>query len=299
MKKFTLLLVTVFTVNFAFSQFYVSASGGYAIPSAGVKMGEKITTSETEVTYGSFGEGLNGQLRFGYQIDETFGVELGIGYLHGDDQIKSDVNIPNYRMTDAIARGRAFGVLPQLTYRFNDHFYGRIGALLKVGGKTEAIVDDKNYIADEASGTTISTAFGLPAGAFTHTNYTVDFHGRLPLGVVAALGYKWDIGNNMSFFTELEYMGVSVTRKDSEFVAFNTDVVLADGTVAVEGLYTLDNLPAGYVKETEYVDDLDSATLAANGDDPYPAKKLSETVPYSSFGINFGITYTFSKKEKN
>ena len=84
-------------------------------------------------------------------------------------------------------------------------------------------------------------------------------------------------------------MGVSVKRKDSEIKEFNTDVVLADGTVAVSGLYSLDNLPAGYVKKTTYVDELSNA----NTDN---TKKLSERVPYSSFGLNFGITYTFDKK---
>ena len=289
MKKHMLLLVALVIATSASAQFYVSASGGYAIPSAGVLMGTKVTATKTENTYGSYGEGLNGQLRFGYSINETFGVELGIGYLHGSDQIKSDVNIPNYRITDAVARGRAFGVLPQLTYKFNSHFYSRIGALLKVGGKTEAVVDDKNYMYDTENGITISQALNLPSGSYTHTTYTEDYHGKLPLGIVAAMGYKFDLSEKWSLFTELEYMGVSVKRKDSELAEFNTDVVLADGTIAVPGLYTLDNLPDGYVKKTTYVDELSNA----NTD---PSKKLSERVPYSSFGLNIGITYTFSKK---
>jgi hypothetical protein len=289
MKKHLLLLVALIIATNASAQFYVSASGGYAIPSAGVLMGTKVNSTKTENTYGSYGEGLNGQLRFGYTINETFGVELGIGYLHGDDQIKNEVNIPNYRITDAVARGRAFGVLPQLTYKFNNKFYGRIGALLKVGGKTEAVVDDINYMYDAANGITISQALSLPAGSYTHTTYTEDYHGHLPLGVVAAMGYRVGLGNNMSFFTELEYMGVSVKRKDSELASFNTDVVLADGTVAVPGLYTLDNLPNGYNKKTTYVDELSNSNTDSS-------KKLSERVPYSSFGINVGITYTFSKK---
>jgi len=289
MRKHILLLVAFIIATSASAQFYVSASGGYAIPSAGVLMGTKTTATSTENTYGSFGEGLNGQLRIGYTINETFGFELGLGYLHGDDQIKREVNIANYRITNAIARGRAFGVLPQLTYKFNDKFYGRIGALLKVGGKTEAVVDDQNYMYDEANGITISQALSLPAGSYTQTNYTEDFHGHLPLGVVVAMGYKLPLADNWSLFTELEYMGVSVKRKDSEIKEFNTDVVLADGTVAVSGLYSLDNLPAGYVKKTTYVDELSNA----NTDN---TKKLSERVPYSSFGLNFGITYTFDKK---
>lgn len=289
MKKITILLFTVFTVNLSFSQIYISGSGGYAIPSAGVKFGETITATTSESNYGSYGEGLNGQLRVGYYLNDTFGIELSFGYLHGSDQKGNKVNLPGQDI-EVLARGRALGVLPQLTYRFNNNFYGRIGALLKVGGKTEALIYNKSTF-DDATAATLM----LPSGSYSVVDATVDFHGKLPLGVVAALGYKFNLDKNWSLFTELEYMGVSVKRKDSEIAKISGGVFLPDNTQVA--IFDMDILPTGWTKTTEYVDELNTATLISNGDSLFPAKKLSERVPYSSFGINFGITYAFSKKK--
>ena len=107
------------------------------------------------------------------------------------------------------------------------------------------------------------------------------------------MGYKHELNSNFSLFAELEYYGISVKRKDSEITKFNTNIVAPDGTVLVEGFYSLDNLPEGYVKETTYYDEL---TFEEQAD---PSKKLSEKVPYSSFGLNIGVTYKFKGSPKS
>lgn len=275
----------LFISSISFAQFQVSLSSGYAIGSAEMKLGEKINTSQTENSYGSYGEGANFQLRGTYFFGESFGAEIGLGYLRGTDQTVSKVNLPN-REVDAVARARAFGASASMVYRFTNNIYGRFGALIKVGGKTEAVIYDKTVFSqDEAD------AFGVPLGSYSETNYKEDFHGQFPLGFIAALGYKYELNNNLSLFAEAEYYGISLKRKDSELSEFNTDIVLPDGTVAVAGFYSLDNLPDGYNKETTYVDNLDNSNTDSS-------KKLSQKVPYSSFGINFGITYTFYKSAK-
>jgi len=294
-KKTTLILAMLIALT-SYSQVQVSVNVGYAIGSAEVKLGERTTTSKTENLYGSYGEGLSFQLRGSYFFKNNLGVDLGFAYLHGDDQQVREADIPNYRTSSAVGRGRAFGVTPSLIYKFTNNFYGRVGALLKIGGKTEAVVSDKNYYAvapsaDNPVGVTVSSAFGLPDGAYTHTEYKEDYHGKLPLGFIGALGYRFDLNDNFGFFAEVEYLGISVKRKESKLTEFNTDVVLADGTVAVQSLYSMDNLPEGYFLETTYEDSLSNSNTDLS-------KKLGQSVPYSSFGINFGITYTFSKSKK-
>ncbi len=281
MRKNLLLLVAVVMATSASAQFYVSASGGYTIPSAGVKFGESITTTTSESNYGSYGEGINGQIKFGKFFNDTFGVELGFGYLHGADQTIDEVNVPG-RTVDVKARGRAYGFTPAVVYKFTNKLYGRFGALIKLGGKTEALIYDKSTLD--------------LAGTYSEVDATVDFHGQLPLGVVAAFGYKHNISENLDLFIEAEYMGISVKRKDSEIAKISGGVFLADGTLVPGTAFSLDNLPPGWEKKTEYVDELPTSTVMANGDAMFPAKKLAQRVPYSSFGINFGITYTFSKK---
>ncbi|MEN8124884.1 MAG: outer membrane beta-barrel protein [Bacteroidota bacterium] len=282
MKKVTFIVITLFITNLSFAQFYVSGSAGYALGSAEHKLGEIITSSNTENSYGSYGEGSNYQLRVGYFFNETFGVDLGFSYLQGADQTVTKVDLPVMQL-NADARARAYGFSPSIVYKFTDHLYGRFGALLKLGGKTEAVVYNKTVMSPEQA-----AGLQLPVGSYTETNYVEDYHGHLPLGFVGAFGYNYNFGNNFSVFAEAEYMGISVKRKDSEIQSFNTDVKLADGTTVVDGFYSIDNLPPGYVIKTEYVDELPNSNTDIS-------KKLSQTVPYSSFGINIGVTYNFGK----
>ncbi|WP_435137674.1 outer membrane beta-barrel protein [Formosa sp. A9] len=285
MKKLTFLGIGLLFSAMSYGQFQISASTGYAIGSAEMKLGEKANASTTENSYGSYGEGLNFQLRGTYFFNDNFGADLGFGYLHGADQTVSKVDLPNQQI-EAIARARAYGASLSLVYKFTNNLYGRFGALIKVGGKTEAVVHQTSVFSDPET-----EALGLPSGSYSETNYVEDFHGKFPLGFVGALGYRFELNSNFSLFAEAEYYGISLKRKDSEITEFNTNIVLPNGDVAVEGFYNLDNLPEGYVKKSTYVDELPN-----NNTDP--SKKLSQKVPYSSFGINFGVTYTFKKSEK-
>lgn len=280
MKNLFIVFIAILTINVSYSQMHVSVSTGYAIGSAGMKLGEEVNSNETKNTYGSYGEGSNIQIRGTYFFNDKFGADLSLGYLHGSNQTLSRITLPSTEI-NAIARARAFGASASMVYNFNANFYGRIGALIKLGGKTEAVVSSKSIFTQQEA-----DANSLPLGSYNETNYKEDFHGQFPLGFVAALGYRYNLNKTFSVFAEAEYYGISLKRKDSEIAEFNTNIVLPDGTVAASGVFSLDNLPEGYYKKTTYVDNLSNT----NTD---PSKKLAEKVPYSSFGINIGITYKF------
>lgn len=285
MKRILLASILGMIGTISYGQWQVSASSGYAIGSATMKLGERITASETENSYGSYGEGTNFQLRGTYFFDDSFGFDLGVGYLHGTDQDISVISLPSTEV-DAVARARAFGASASVVYKFTNNIYGRFGALLKLGGKTEGVIYQKSVFSEEEA-----EALGVPDGSYSETNYKEDFHGHFPLGFVGALGYKYDLDDNFSLFVEAEYYGISLKRKDSEIKEFNTDVKLPDGSVAVSGLYTIDNLPEGVNKNTTYVDELSNTNTDTT-------QELSQKVPYSSFGLNIGITYKFAKASK-
>ena len=285
MKQRVILLVGILISTMSYAQFEISAGSGYAISSAGMKLGTETSTSGVENTYGSFGEGTNIQVRGAYFFNDKVGVDVGVGYLHGTDKTVNETNLPGVNV-DAIARARAFGATATVVYKFTDNFYGRVGALLKIAGKTEAVVSS-NTVFSKAQ----SDAQGLPEGSYSETNYIEDFHGKFPLGFVGAFGYKFPIDTNFSVYVEAEYYGISLKRKDSELQEFNTNIFTPDGTMVAESVFTLDNLPAGTYKKTTYVDELPN-----NNTDP--SKKLSQKVPYSSFGVNVGVTYKFKKSAK-
>lgn len=292
MRKIGIATLFVLISAVASAQFYVSGSGGYSIPSAGMKLGETISASGVENYYGSYGEGLHAQLRAGYFFNEKFGTEISLGYLHGSDQTINKVE-GLYALTgnevDVIARGRAYGLSASFVYKFTNNIYGRFGGLIKVGGKTEAV----GYRKQNVSGLPIPGApagITFPDGSYAESNFVLDYKGRLPLGFVGAIGYKYDVTNSIAIFGELEYMGVSVTRDKAIFNEFKTEIVTPDGNRTV--VNTLDNLPQGYSREIKFVDELTLAEQTAASNNPFAAKQLSQKVPYSSFGINFGVTFT-------
>jgi len=307
MKKYLFLLITLVIATSASAQFYVSASGGAQIGSAGFLMGTELNAAGTTATneYGSFGEGFNAQLRAGYFWNKTFGIEVGLGYLHGADQVK-DSQKTYLTMVPALggatatvqdntvakAYGRAYGATAALVYNFNEHIYGKFGVVTKVGGKTVAEATNvvKVTLAENVYAPAPAGTVAIPAGAplkTVTTNLEQEFHGRIPLGFIGAMGYKHKLTDNLNLFAELEYLGINVTRDNSEYTKFNS----VDSTNPTPT--TLEMLPVS-MREFEYVDSL--PVPYANTDTTKPTKVLSEVVPYSSFGINFGITYTFSKK---
>ncbi|MFD1294908.1 outer membrane beta-barrel protein [Lutibacter holmesii] len=297
MRKSLLLLIAFCSINVAFAQFYVSASGGYSMGSAGILTGTSLNAAQDEATnhYGSYGEGFNTQIRGGYFFNKMFGVELAFGYLSGADQ-----NISSYETNDAgeiseytngKAHAEAFGINLALTYNFNESFYGKIGVISKLGGKTEATFTRETN--------TPLNAYGI---APIMTEGINEYHGRPPLGFTAAFGYKYKLTENLNLFAELEYLGINVTRDTSEFAELTiTTPAVPAAIVGVDvpsmtwnlGDAPLEHPVFGTIyapTKVEYVD-----SLAEPNDDP--SKALSSVAPYSSFGINFGITYTFSKKE--
>lgn len=301
-KTFTIIAIAFITLQ-STAQIYGSLSGGAQTGSSKFLMSQELNADGTKITnnYGSFGEGMNTQFRVGYEFNDSFGLELGLGYLMGADQVK-DYN-KNYLTLDTSgqlggsalsvsevakvnAYGKAYGVSLALVYNFSNNIYGKFGGVTKVGGYTMAEASSvvtvklaENY-GPLTSGTTVKTVT---------TDLKQEFHGRIPVGFIGALGYKYDINDKLNLFAELEYLGINVTRDNSKYTEFNQKTVSMSGTTTT---LTLDQLPTS-AKEFEYVDSLPVGYTNTNPDSP--TKQLSEVSPYSSFGLNIGITYKFGK----
>lgn len=256
------------------AQFYVSGAAGYAFASGKKVLGQEATLGATGLTNatdlkGSYGEGIVMQLRGGYFFTEKIGVELGLGYLHGTDQdVQKVAGIVNVK-----ARGRAYGASLSMVYNVTDNFYARAGFLTKIGGKTEVITDL----------TLPSSITGLAADI--KADFTTDFHGKFPLGFIGAVGYKFPIAKNLALFAEIEYMGINVTRDESKLKDYTGTI--GGGDLPSAQLYQIASASALF-KDRLAPLLLDEAKWG-EGDLP------SSEAPYSSFGINVGITYTFGK----
>ena len=305
------------------AQVYVSTTGGYAWGVPSTKIGEESINGKESVRFGTFGEGLNSQLRVGYFFNKTWGIDVSVGYLYGKDQVVkheiSEKDIPNTPLKATIdgkvtGRGRAFGAALSVTYNFTDHFYGRFGLLTKIGGKTEAVAHSytttKQDIPASIVASVVPSLAGLPrgasiaSGATIETSYTEDYKGKIPFGTIAALGYNYHIDDHLSIFAELEYMNISVKRDYSELKdfkqTFKANLNIGGVTRQVEvPLKTLEGFTNGsyndalrgqvYHERTNYVEEASKEEL----EDKLNNKKLTEKASYSSLGLNFGIKYTF------
>lgn len=294
MKKYLFLFAALIVATSASAQLYVSASGGFSAGSAGVVTGTSLNTTQTEATneYGSYGEGANFQLRVGKMFNETFGLEIGLGYLHGADQVIDSYKLSSANVVTEVvkgtARARAYGLTAALVYNFNQNIYGKFGAITKVGGKTEAEFVRTN-----------PTPFGpvVATGA-------QDYHGRIPLGFTATMGYKYKLSDNLNLFAELEYLGINVTRDTSEFTSLTittppvpANALYAGSPAMPVSTWNLGDAPLVHpVFGTLYAPTEITYEDTLANPNPDPSKALSSVAPYSSIGINFGITYTFGKK---
>ena len=281
MKKHLLLLVAFLIATSASAQFYVSASGGYSFPTSEKKLGTSTTVSGVTDLNGSYGEGLEVSLRGGYSFNEKWAFELGLGYLHGADQDVQSLNIPG-ASADLIARGRAFGASLSGVYSFSDKFYARVGFLTKVGGMTEAVTDLNIDIPAQLVNPSAPAGATAPLSA----NFTTEFNGKFPSGIVGAVGYKIPVGENLNLFAEVEYMGINVTRNVSNSSDFSANI--AGNPIDKATLTSILGANPGLAPLVPLYSDSEIQW----GEGPYP----SSEAPYSSIGVNFGITYTFSKK---
>ena len=106
MKRIFLVASLLWAGYTASAQVYVSVTGGYAWGVPSTKIGEESINGKESVRFGTFGEGINSQLRVGYFFNKTWGIDISAGYLYGEDQLVkreiSQKNIANTPLTATI-----------------------------------------------------------------------------------------------------------------------------------------------------------------------------------------------------
>ena len=97
MKRIFLVAGLLLAGYTASAQVYVSVTGGYAWGVPSTKIGEESINGKESVRFGTFGEGINSQLRVGYFFNKTWGIDVSAGYLYGEDQlVKREVRNTSY-----------------------------------------------------------------------------------------------------------------------------------------------------------------------------------------------------------
>jgi len=280
MKRNLLFVVAIFLATTMSAQLYVGARLGYGIGAQKYAVGKKVTDDGQENIWGSMGQGLPLGIKVGYFFTDNLGVELGINYWMGAEQTAADMELSAYDIGAPIpatdfknkttAKSSQLRLMPQLVYRSDMGVYGRFGMVIPVTGST---VVNK------------STEFKMPVSGDKMTSEEeITYKGSFAIGFAGAMGYQYEISDNMHLFGELEYVSLTIRGKSSEITSKKVN-----DKDQLEAMTT-------FQKETNFVDKLDKdSNTAANPkvDATKPLDDLRTSTVYSSLRFNIGITMAF------
>ena len=240
--------------------------------------GTAYNTSQKGV-YGSWGQGMDIDGYIEDMICECFGAGLDLSYQKGK-KFKYNDNTTNIysaytstNMEDYTGSYNAFTINPYIKVQCCEYFgikpYGRIGLDLNLMNTMK-----QSYTETETS----------PSGTDIYDE-KAKLKGKLNLGLDAAAGFKYDLGNSFKLFGELDYKTRSFTPDMWTLTKYSEN--------GVDKLSTLNTSQ----KETEYTKDYTSSSTATV-DPNAPAKSLTYKAPASSWGLKIGVAYDFGGSPK-
>lgn len=263
MKKLLLSFLIVASTSVS-AQFYGGLSTGYALGAAKRANGVEYDASVTQKNiYGSYGQGMNFNLKLGYMFSEVVGFELGTSYLIGSSQTKHEAVANSLGAPIPVgkveAKSSGIRLAPQLVLKSGKGLYSRVGLIIPVAGAT--IVD-----------------YDLTVAPGMQMTAKEEYHGTFSLGIIGAIGYTYALSEKLDLFAEVEYVGLSIKSGTAEFTEY-----------AMNGTDVLPVMDYSDI-HTEYVDEL---KVTDNQDPTESTKALRQEAPFSSIGLNIGVVMKF------
>lgn len=293
MKKQLLLLGMAIASTGVFAQgFQIGVRTGFDFNMTGEAMGTAndvtvtngvMTASTTKNIYGTLAQGVPATLELAYFFNENVGVQLDAGVLIGLNKniATADINYEGAVAATSELRLKTktfqFRVSPQLVLRTNG-LYSRFGVMIPLAGSTTVTEESTTNIFANSGG--LADESSLTGGNFNETyKFEQKITGKFSLGFVAAVGYEFNLGDNMALFGELEYIGLTIKRNTTEITMMEVD-----GVDALVGAASAD-------LNDEYVDEINNIENALKPGNE--RLQLSEKRNYSSLGIHLGLRIKF------
>jgi outer membrane protein W len=250
--------------------------------------GVQTRISEEAIT-GSFGQGWRAGLTGGFRFNDVVAIELGVNYFESEKNTmaKQTGYIGNTQVLglEAVGQVKALDVTPTLVFNLPTQKkfkpYLKMGAVVPVYGYLEINTEVNDQTG--AIARTINPNFA--AVTLTRSERVKP---KPTLGFIGAAGFNYPIGNNISFFSEIEYRNVSVNSDSKEIKSFNATGTLANGTKVNVGL---NDLPVA-VRETNYHKTLNQNSNVAgnaNYDPNKPSDDLKSYINIGGLGLNVGL----------
>lgn len=274
-KVLAFAFILFFGVSEMFAQGrYTEFSIGYGYQLSPTEMdynyNETLTDSgkswDEEVVKGSFGQGVNAGVRFGYMFSPWMGVDFGVNYLmsgkmKATSSYTDNSTFSGYNSTSSntVYTGRMLRLNPSFVMMQDNGTispFARVGLVLGVGSVS---VD---YHESDSNGDSWS--------------YRMVVNGGVAVGFSGDLGVKYLLSDHISFIGSLNLIGMSYSPKRGEVVSY-----IENGVEYVTSLTTYD-------REVEYMSSV-SGNTAATTDPNQPYQDLKFYLPFSSIGLNVGL----------
>jgi hypothetical protein len=203
-----LLVLFSFVGSSAFSQnVYIKLGGGYGLSLASQMLYDQSATPTTtwDNKYGSFGEGINFQAGFGYNINSNFALELAGSFLLG----KKFENTVGGSTTKYYAN--TINIMPSVVVKapMKDITpYTRFGMILGIPSKFTEI-----------------TATGFTGTAKFKES------GKIAMGIQGAVGVNFKAGKHLGIFAEIFGIGMNYSPDKRENTETFTELGLLQPTV--------------------------------------------------------------------
>ena len=216
----------IFSASVFAQGIYLRAGGGYGLPAATTKLGEKylhaqvydgVSTTDTysnEIVTGSYGSGADFSISAGYEFNRNFLFDLNVQYLLGKKYKTSDINSYNegsYSGTDSqitttSSRGLYFNPALVFSLGFGKGVpYGRLGAVI---ASPKIISDESDYYDLDGTDT---------------RDIRWEYSKGLALGYQIGLGFNWKLTEKLDFYTEAGFISMTYYAKDGEMTKYIQD----------------------------------------------------------------------------
>lgn len=250
--------------------------------------GVQTRISEETIT-GSFGQGWRAGLTGGFRFNSIVAVEMGANFFQSEKNTmaKQTGYVGNTQVLGLKSVGQvtAVDLTPSLVFHLPTTAkfkpYLKVGAVVPVYG----YLDINTEVNDQTGAIARSVNPNFAAVTLTRTERV---NPKPTVGFLGAAGFNVPIGNNVSFFSEIEYRNVSVNSKDKEVTAFNATGTLANGNKVN---VVLSDLPTG-TREVNYHKRLDQNSNVpgtAGYDANKPSDDLKSYINIGGLGLNVGI----------
>lgn len=272
-KKLTLSLITLI----AFSSYklnaqklYVNSISTYAFSMAPMNISANYSPNKIESVRSSFGKGIDLGFGIGYHFSSNISAEINISYLLGGKVEFTDSSNPYTPKETETLQGKMFRAIPTLKFSAGEKKlkpYAKIGCVIGLG----TTLTDKSVSYNSLLG-----------GSFDKIEETAVFSGGMSIGMKGNLGMDFNLTNKLAVFAEVNFISQAWAPKKIETISYTVN--------GVDQLATLDQRD----KVTEFVDSYDPNV---NIEPQQNNKSLKIYLPYSCWGANIGVKFTFGKAE--